>query len=169
MKFLTVLLTFVVLFTGFELAAYQQYEHARPEENRKIIDLINPSADQVAIKTCQRSSGKVVLLKDKQQARSFQFCFFQSAAMEVQTFKDSILNEFGRPEANQAYRQTINHDMMACQRFGGRSVFTENETGRFFPICVFSDRSAILDDTLQQGIQSPWNQSLNRALGIIWP
>lgn len=117
--------------------------------------------------TCRQAGGKVKTLivqvaKPSQQI----FCYFDDAGMEVETFSLSQFMGYGGPDANKAYRDTPHADFMACEKRGGKKYFARDEVGFQRDICIFFDRSAIDERTLESGMTSVWNQKLNDALGI---
>lgn len=126
-------------------------------------------ADSFAEQTCLHAKGKIKKLSTlSQRPDVFQFCFFRDAGMELQTFVDSQMNDFAGPEANKAYRQTLESDILACSRFGGESVAVKDDLNLRSVICLFRDKSAISESTLKNGVHSTWNKDFNKALGIIY-
>lgn len=124
-------------------------------------------AETPAETNCIRSGGKVKTLNIQMTKPSQQkFCYFDSAGMEVETFSLSQFMSSGGPDANKAYRDTPQADYMACEKRGGKKYFARDEAGFQSDVCIFFDRSAIDERTLESGMSSPWNQKLNDALGI---
>ncbi len=117
--------------------------------------------------TCRQAGGKVkTLIIQNAKPTQQNFCYFDSAGMEVETFSLSQFMGYGGPDANKAYRDTPQADFMACEKRGGKKYFARDEAGFQNDVCIFFDHSAIDQRTLESGMSSVWNQKLNDALGI---
>ncbi len=121
---------------------------------------------------CLNNLGHIVLVKARQpRPITYEFCYFQAehGGMTTRALLQGRGNEYGGPDANRAYRSTPSQTFGACQRHAG-TVFTGERDLNGKPtrvrICGFWDGSAIDDRALEDGLNSPWNQDLNRALNI---
>jgi putative hemolysin len=117
---------------------------------------------------CLTQGGEVVTLTSNiSNPGSFEFCyFFGGQGIDIRTLYEGSMNPYGGPDANRAYRRTLQNDFSACMRNGGTSYTADRSDGGFTRICIFWDGSAIDEQTLTYGVHSPWNRDLNRALGI---
>lgn len=131
-----------------------------------------PSQYNYEQQNCLNNGGHIVLVKARApRPVIFEFCYFwaEYGGMTTRALLQGRGNSFGGPDANRAYRNSVNFDFSACQRNGGTSYNGErklNDATASVRICGFWDGSAMDDRTLDEGVNSPWNRDLNRALGI---
>jgi hypothetical protein len=118
-------------------------------------------------KNCLREGGLIQSLSWSQPREGrLEFCyFFGDQGLDLRTLRVGKLTPAG-PEANQSYRATLDFTIGACQRRGGQLLKALDHDRRSRWICRFWDGSAIDQRTLENGVRSPWNRELNRALRI---
>jgi hypothetical protein len=118
-------------------------------------------------RNCLREGGELRALSwTRPKAGTQEFCyFFGDQGMDSRSLRLGKFNTMG-PEANRVYRATLDYTVEACIRSHGQPVLATDQDFKNLLICRFWDGSAIDHRTLENGVRSPWNRELNRALGI---